>query len=261
MDRVCKHLLRSLLPVLPPGPPQSAGGAGTAAAREINPADALALVLDSATLLSPHMLRKDPRTAGLLSLVTTVAAAIDRAAQLQAPATAPEQDVEAFLECDAYNFAADATFQAGLGAVLPKIQQRDMLAGKLWNEALAIAEAQAFYFSKCVKPVDVAGYIQWKQAESVQPPPSRHPAVATGGPDSTVHTASDPAVETIRVGDVGDDVKLSFEEVMALVAAGKEVPGCRKVDVVVQEEEEPSESVLQRPRKPWETSGSATLGP
>eukprot|EP00040_Diaphanoeca_grandis_P018494 m.97286 g.97286 ORF g.97286 m.97286 type:complete len:141 (+) comp26963_c0_seq2:2101-2523(+) len=59
----------------------------------------------------------------------------------------------------------------------------------------------------------------------------------------------------VNVGvGVHNDVtkKLSIAEVMELVAAGKELPGCRKVVVEVQDDVEPSPSVLQKPLKPWE---------
>lgn len=263
LDRVCKQMVRCVLgigvvdSVTPPlgGPTAGSQCLGT----ELRPADALALAFNSGALLAPHRIGRDARTSALLSVVASATDAIERAAGAEIPPVDPA--TAAFRRCDAYDFAGDVAFQNGYKTVMAKIQQRDTLAHGTWDQALALAEAKAFYYSKCIEPVDVEGYVGWvrhardgpsaeAQRSAVLPSVVDEPAAITTTITSSEHSDAPTT-------DQGAPLpKLSFEEVMALVAAGKEVPGCRKVEVEVQEGEEPSQSVSPRPPKPWEASST-----
>ena len=273
LDLVCKQIVRCVLAAdlatadaqpLPP-PLGSATGAGA----ELRPADALALAFDSGVLLAPHRVGRDARTAALLSVIVSASAAIERAAGVDIPVEDPA--TAAFSRCDAYDFSGDEAFQSGYKTVMVKIQQRDMLAHGGWDQALALAEAKAFYYSKCVEPIDVESYVCRAQLARDGSPlrvdKGRGGALGAEGEGrevaaSTTSAIADAGKVVTSVDALGEESvvlppKLSFEEVMALVTAGKEVPGCRKVEVEVQEGEEPSQSVSPRPPKPWESNTGA----
>lgn len=236
VDRVCKQVLRS---VLHAETDVTVQGSRVAA----HPADALALVFGSSTLLAPHMFRKDPRTAGLEPLIAAGAAAIEQITLTRSQTAGNLESDATFLECEAYDFNGDAMFQSGKDVVLAKIQQRDMLSRGKWDPTSALVEAQAFYYSKCIKPMDVPAFVRWAQLRAAEE-------------KSVADTTESAEAHSSESAQDAPPVKLSFDEVMALVAAGKEVPGCRKVDVEVQVDVEPSKSVLSRPPKPWESAES-----
>ncbi|KAJ2449641.1 hypothetical protein EV183_004783 [Coemansia sp. RSA 2336] len=76
--------------------------------------------------------------------------------------------------------------------------------------------AKAFYFSRKVSPIDVAEYTKWKAKQKEAP-----------------HS-------------------LSFAEVVQMIAAGQEIPGIQEIPDKLNQEQ-PSESKLSAPPKPWET--------
>lgn len=222
-----------------------------AAAGELPPGDAVAVLMVSGATISPSCLEAvrglPPATAGMLRLAELAAVSLDSAIK-----GVPLE----YAEVEAYDFATDAAFQAGLPLVIEKIMNRD---GPTADTKLVEAEARAFYFSRCVAPVDVAAYVMWKSTQTAQPldatpiasvmpsQPQRAQAAAT----STLSPQTETA-EARSDSEATHEGKLSFEEVMALVAAGKEVPGCRKVDVQVQDDQQPSESSAVPIPKPWE---------
>ena len=270
LDRACKQIVRCVLAADPSAagsPLGSATGTGTV----LRPADALALLFESGALLAPHRVGRDARTAALLSMVASVTASVERSAGVMIPVLDPV--TAAYFRCDTYDFAVDEAFQSGYKVVMAKIQQREMEARGTWDQALALAEAKAFYYGKCVEPIDVEGYVRHAQLH-VRDGASRHvngggvgqeaSAASTATPrvayDGAVAASPErqPAVAVASEESAPSVPKLSFEEVMALVTAGKEIPGCRKVEVEVQEGEEPSQSVSPRPPKPWDSGDAGT---
>eukprot|EP00041_Stephanoeca_diplocostata_P005736 m.67303 g.67303 ORF g.67303 m.67303 type:complete len:506 (+) comp15972_c0_seq1:147-1664(+) len=187
---------------------------------------------------------------------------------------------------DAYDFEADSVFQAGLHTVIAKLAKTaDMSPGAADtsaedSQAIALIKARAFYFNKCVRHIDSAAYIGWKLRErqlrsldeavasgpggvaptDKHPEPSAiEPLHATAAPTTdTVPSPADTAEKVLTAsgesGAASEKKKLTFDEVMAYVAQGKEVPGCRKVTVEVQDDVAPSPSLMQCPPKPWETA-------
>eukprot|EP00038_Savillea_parva_P015808 m.15024 g.15024 ORF g.15024 m.15024 type:complete len:499 (+) comp3219_c0_seq1:37-1533(+) len=273
LDKVCRSITRFLLPAnaspmaVPAGAP---GSQGPVISSDHRPADTLALVFGSGHLLAPHMVGRDPRTAGLLSIAALVGQVIDTtfvpptpslvATRLPSVTAAPARGVvedALFHQCDTYDYANDAMFQRGLDTVVDKIRQRDLENSGQWDEQLALVEAQAFYYSKCITAIDVAAFVQWKAARmtsatsALSTPDPQAPAI-----EEKASTQTKPVSPVLpdTATDATDQQQLTFDQVMELVAAGKEVPGCRKVDVHVQENEAPSESVLLRPPKPWEVA-------
>eukprot|EP00051_Salpingoeca_urceolata_P029058 m.6352 g.6352 ORF g.6352 m.6352 type:complete len:251 (-) comp2610_c0_seq1:400-1152(-) len=81
-------------------------------------------------------------------------------------------------------------------------------------------------------------------------------AKSVPGADKATSLESTPRVfdlvESGAEATKGSAVKLSFSEVMALVAAGQPVPGCKQVTVQLAPPEAASASTTPRPRKPWE---------
>lgn len=172
-----------------------------------------------------------------------------------------------FIQFDTYDFDADQSFQQGVAGIMEGGAAQDG-----FNAHATLLQAKAFYYNKMIGPFDVEAYAKWKAAgatetaaaaaaaaaaASTSPPASSAvPAAALATPLASDQAAAAAAAAT--ASDGGDDgSKLSFEEVMALVAAGKEVPGCKKVEVHIQEGVPPTESTMSRPKKPWEVAVGA----
>ncbi|KAI9468590.1 hypothetical protein LPJ78_001676 [Coemansia sp. RSA 989] len=76
--------------------------------------------------------------------------------------------------------------------------------------------AKAFYFSRKVSPIDITEYTKWKAKQLQEAPHS-----------------------------------LSFAEVVQMIASGQEIPGIRDIPDKLNQEQ-PSESKISAPPKPWE---------
>lgn len=225
----------------------------------------LSMFFESGSVLNSE---DDQASSALAAIIAPVASLLD---ELIAAQLLGSPDAITFLQFDSYSFDTDAAFQHGIASVLQGGSTQDD-----FDADATLMQAKAFYFNKMVRQFDIEAYKSWKgntggegkggggSAASAAVPAiptvlAAAPASAIVANQSGASVPSAPGSSSTGVAAAGEaeaveDVRLSFEEVMALVTAGKEVPGCKKVEIHVQDGVAPSESTITRPKKPWEVA-------
>lgn len=220
----------------------------------LHPQGIVELFFSSGRFLSPAaIVERNPKATVLLSMLSAVVTMFEERA-LRANASislsndntvdslAPilasgltMEETSIYERFDAYDFDNDAVFQNGA----TKLQSERTTAGNPLDDL----KMKGFYFTKCVDPsFNTAGYLSWKSKST---PPLSTLAIPEQLPIVTSTMA--------KSSESDETLKLSFDEVMELVTHGKEVPGCRKISVDIQDDATPTESTLHLPHKPWQS--------
>ncbi|KAJ3156180.1 hypothetical protein HDU86_004148 [Geranomyces michiganensis] len=183
------------------------------------------------------------------------------AANNNKPDNASSQAAAVFAQFASYDWASDARFQAGLKSILPPPPAQ--------SDPAALAQAQFFYFSKFVHPIDKERYMAWKASSSSSSSSSSSCACATPSSSMTLSqtdsappppqlqsendTATSPTVPSSNNNNLGGDAHYprSFQEICEMVARGDEVPGIRQIPDRLNDAA-PSASALGPRKKPWE---------
>ncbi|KAJ2883228.1 hypothetical protein IWW38_005568 [Coemansia aciculifera] len=125
-----------------------------------------------------------------------------------------QDDISVFQAFDAYDFAHDTAFQAGLQSM-----------GLNKDDSKVLEEAKIFYYSRRVAPIDIERYTAWKAATSGQA--TLEPRQATPPPS------------------------VPFAQVVDMIRRGETIPGIREIPDGINSHT-PSTSTSVAPRKPWE---------
>ncbi|GMM36183.1 hypothetical protein DASC09_035080 [Saccharomycopsis crataegensis] len=136
-----------------------------------------------------------------------------------------------------YDWENDLVYQAGLKNIYNSYFKANTSMTPAKKQQI-ITNSKVFYFKKTFDvQIDLGQYGRWVQ-ESCSPGFSNTPEIS-------LEHQPQPQQEQ------GEQSSLSYDELVELIVAGKEIPGIRKIPNIVLEDQA-SRSVLSQRRKPWE---------
>ncbi|RPA84730.1 hypothetical protein BJ508DRAFT_412483 [Ascobolus immersus RN42] len=143
-----------------------------------------------------------------------------------------------YAEFEAYDWAGDEEFQAGLNSILQSSPEG------IDKESLKLQAQCFFWYKKTTQQISFEDYNNYLAGKNGAP---------ESQPQQTSVQAPQQAQDEAQAPSENPPYPRSFAEIVELIQSGKPIPGIKQIPNKLNEEK-PSEATREKRRKPWEVA-------